>query len=116
MIIAALGFGAVKVVPNMFVNSMFENKNNPVSQEQIEALSPIDKEGAKRIDATAPVGKDDTWTICVYISGSDLEDAGEDDLSASSAIRSIPQITQCWSSGIMEEVSSATDTIRFPTA
>ena len=82
LIIAALGFGAVKVVPNMFVNSMFENKNNPVSQEQIEALSPIDKEGAKRIDATAPVGKDDTWTICVYISGSDLEDAGEDDLSA----------------------------------
>ena len=82
VIIAALGFGAVKVVPNMFVNSMFENKNNPVSQEQIEALSPIDKEGAKRIDATAPVGKDDTWTICVYISGSDLEDAGEDDLSA----------------------------------
>ena len=47
----------------MFVNSMFENKNNPVSQEQIEALSPIDTEGAKRIDATAPVGKDDTWTI-----------------------------------------------------
>lgn len=29
LIIAALGFGAVKVVPNMFVNSMFENKNNP---------------------------------------------------------------------------------------
>ena len=82
LIIAALGFAATQILPRLYIESLDANKNAPVAQEQIEALSPIDKEGAKRIDATAPVDKDDTWTICVYIVASDLEDKGENDLSA----------------------------------
>ena len=69
-------------MPNLFLSAIDENKNEPVSQKEIEALAPIDKEGAKRIDAVAQVDKDDTWTICVYIIGSNLEDMNENDLSA----------------------------------
>lgn len=82
LIIAALGFGAYKAVLGLFFETMDASKNAPVSQEKIEELSPIDKDGAKRIDATAPVDKDDTWTICVYMVGSNLEDRDENDLSA----------------------------------
>lgn len=56
----------------------------PLSEENKSLIyeeSPIDEEGAARIDAMAPVSADDTWTICVYMVGSDLEDMNENDLS-----------------------------------
>lgn len=43
--------------------------------------SPLDEEGAAKINAFAPVGRDETWTICVYLVGSNLEDMDENDLS-----------------------------------
>lgn len=44
-------------------------------------LSPIDEEGTKRVEQEAAVDEDDTWTICYYMIGSDLEDQEEDNLS-----------------------------------
>ena len=58
--------------------------DQPLSEEdspKIYEESPIDEEGAARIDAVAPVNADDTWTICVYMVGSNLEDMDENDLS-----------------------------------
>lgn len=82
VIIAAIGYGAFRYLPGIAMNLISNNKNAPVDHAKIEALSPIDEEGAKRIDAVPPVDKNDTWTICVYLVGSDLEDKGENDLSA----------------------------------
>ena len=59
-------------------------KNQPLSEDQIAKIyemSPIDDEGAEKIEALPPVGEDETWTICVYFVAADLEDAGENDLS-----------------------------------
>lgn len=82
VIIGGLGYvTATVIVPQLGLELFQANKNNPVSQEEIDALSPVDEKGAKRIDAVAPVDKDDTWNICVYISGSNLEDMNENDLS-----------------------------------
>ena len=56
----------------------------PLSEEDSPLIyeeSPIDEKGAARIDAIAPVSADDTWTICVYMVGSNLEDMDENDLS-----------------------------------
>ena len=51
-------------------------------KEKIYELSPLDEEGIAKIDASAPaIGADETWTICLYIIGSDLEDQGETELS-----------------------------------
>ena len=60
------------------------SKDNPLSAEDLPKIyeaSPIDESGAARIDALPSVGKEETWTICVYLVGADLEDAGENDLS-----------------------------------
>ena len=59
-------------------------KDKPLSEEDMKKLyelSPLDEEGAKRIDALPAVGEDETWTICVYMVGSNLEDQNENDLS-----------------------------------
>ncbi len=56
-------------------------KDNPVSQEDIYSLSPKDETGDARIQKIASVDADDTWTICFYMVGSNLEDLGENDLS-----------------------------------
>ena len=82
LIIAVLGSLAYSVVPQMGFQFLQDNKNNPVDRKEILALSPIDEEGAKRIDALPAVDKNDTWTISVYINGSSLEDMGENDLSS----------------------------------
>lgn len=85
VIIAALGAAAYAALPQALMTFNNVNKDKPVAKEKIYALSPIDKEGAKRIDAAKPVDKDDTWTICVYMIGSNLEDMGENDLSSAVA-------------------------------
>ena len=56
-------------------------KDKPVSQEDIYSLSPKDETGDARIQKLASVDADDTWTICFYMVGSNLEDMGENDLS-----------------------------------
>ncbi len=55
----------------------------PTEEElaRMHEMSPLDEEGAARVDAIPRVGKDETWTICVYLVGADLEDMGEDHLS-----------------------------------
>ena len=50
-------------------------------KEMIYELSPLDEEGNSKIDAYPAIGPDETWTICLYMVGSDLEDAGQIDLS-----------------------------------
>lgn len=74
--------GAVTILPNLLINTVFSTKNNPVDMKEIEKLSPVDKEGAAKIDKMPAAGKDETWTISVYIAGSNLEDMGENDLAA----------------------------------
>ena len=59
-------------------------KNQPLTEDQIQEIyemSPIDDEDFERIEALPSVGADETWTICVYFIGADLEDSGENDLS-----------------------------------
>ena len=58
-----------------------DDLNAPVSKEEIYALSPLDEKGAERIASLEKAGADETWTICVYMVGSDLEDAGISELS-----------------------------------
>ena len=57
------------------------HKDDEVTQEQIIEQSPYDEEGAARIAAMPGVDPDDTWTICIYMVGADLEDIYENDLS-----------------------------------
>ncbi|MBR7074112.1 MAG: hypothetical protein IKI39_03285 [Oscillospiraceae bacterium] len=64
--------------------SIMEQRNKPLTDEQkkqIYELSPIDEEGAARIDALPASKADETWTISVYMVGADLEDDSENDLS-----------------------------------
>ncbi len=44
-------------------------------------LSPIDEEGKERVSQSQSINPNETWTICYYMIGSDLEDEGENDLS-----------------------------------
>ena len=64
------------VVPLLYAfNSA--NKDSPLDEagmEKLYEISPLDAEGAARIDALPAVGEDETWTICVYLVGSNLED------------------------------------------
>lgn len=106
-IIAAVGFAGYQIIPNIALNTIDANKNAPVDHEKIEALAPMDTEGAKRIDAIGQVDKDDTWTICVYLIASDLEDRGEDDLSYAVKMQIAEAKAQ------LEQESAATSRSRF---
>ena len=44
-----------------------------VTQEQVDAALPVDAEHAAAIDASAPIGENETWAIYMYMVGSDLE-------------------------------------------
>ena len=59
-------------------------KKEPLTEEQklkIYEESPIDIVGAEQIKSLPKIGKDETWTICLYMVGSDLEDHGNNHLS-----------------------------------
>ena len=58
-----------------------ESGYETAERNKIEELSPIDANGAARIQAMPRGNADDTWTVCVYIVGSNLEDHYENDLS-----------------------------------
>lgn len=90
LLILALAAGLVIPAAVPFVQVMIQEsvmafydtqRRNPVDREKILELSPLDETGAEKIAALPPVDAGDTWTICVYIVGSNLEDMGENDLS-----------------------------------
>ncbi|MBP3893221.1 MAG: hypothetical protein J6D34_04185 [Atopobiaceae bacterium] len=83
------------------IDTIYQLRNEPVEKERLYELSPIDEEGAKRIDATDPVDKDDTWTICVLLVGSNLEDDGEMDLSPVTQLQVKKQLEE----GILPETT-----------
>ena len=59
-------------------------KDQPLDEagmKKLYEISPLDEDGATRIDALPAIGEDETWTICVYFVASNLEDMGENDLS-----------------------------------
>lgn len=69
---------------NLFYDFYFSAKDAEISDEEMEMIyemSPVDEKGDKKIDAFPAIGSDETWTICVYMVGSDLEDAYQIDLS-----------------------------------
>ncbi|MCR4649439.1 MAG: hypothetical protein K5776_10230 [Lachnospiraceae bacterium] len=73
--------GIIYLSITLYYVDLVDRMNDPVDPERIEEYSPRDKEGAERIAAYEGVDPDDTWTICVYMIGADLEDDGENDLS-----------------------------------
>ena len=89
LLAALLIFASIELIQEEIIDPLFTKyyqsvKDKPLSEKDLEKLyelSPLDEEGAKRIDALPPVGEDETWTICVYIVGSNLEDHNENDLS-----------------------------------
>ena len=85
LVLVAASFGAISdLFSSIFMEVYQTTKDKPLSEEDMKKLyelSPLDEEGAKRIDALPAVGEDETWTICVYMVGSNLEDQNENDLS-----------------------------------
>ena len=80
LIVAIIG-GSIYGCVVLSYMDIAENQNRPVSKEEILEFSPIDEEGAAKIAAMPGIGEDETWTICVYMIGADLEDDYENDLS-----------------------------------
>ena len=75
---------AMSLISDIVRDQFYEVKDRPLSEEdmpKLYELSPLDEEGAEKIDAYPAVRGDETWTICVYMVASDLEDMGENDLS-----------------------------------
>ena len=73
-------------IVNMFMEEVFAHMDEVAkadfNPDEIYALSPLDEEGAARIAAIPGNNADDTWTFCVYMIGSNLEDMYENDLSS----------------------------------
>ena len=63
-------------VAGFILSKVMSSDNNDasfVTQEQIDAVLPVDAEHAAAIDASAPIGEGETWAIYMYMVGSDLE-------------------------------------------
>ena len=74
----------MNVAVPIMMNHVLELRNRPLTpeqEEQIYELSPIDEDGAAKIEALPAISEDETWTVCVYLVGSNLEDDDENDLS-----------------------------------
>ena len=88
-IIAGLCLGPWKepitqITQKAVMDYYFSAKDAEISEkqkEQIYEMSPTDEEGNSKIDSFPAIGSDETWTINIYIVGSDLEDCHEVDLS-----------------------------------
>ena len=65
---------------SLYMNSAGTDASS-VTQEQIDAVLPVDAEHAAAIDATAPIGEDETWAIYMYMVGSNLESDDDGQLS-----------------------------------
>ena len=72
------------ITEDLTMDYYFSAKDAEISdkeKEEIYVMSPIDEEGNSKIDAFPAIGSDETWTICLYMVGSDLEDSDQVDLS-----------------------------------
>ena len=65
---------------SLYMNSMNVDASS-VTQEQIDAVLPVDAEHAAAIDASAPIGEGETWAIYMYMVGSNLESNDDGQLS-----------------------------------
>lgn len=77
------------ILSTVLMSYVSYTRDEPITQEDIEAgrlLAPVNEEDAARIDAYPDIGKDETWTICFYAVGADLEDDGENDLSYAASL------------------------------
>lgn len=81
-----IGVCVSKLAPYLKYGLAFLHQNDAVTQEQIYELAPPDPEGAERIASYPGVDPDDTWTICIYMAGADLEDFNENDLSETTQV------------------------------
>lgn len=75
----------------------------------IYELSPMDEEGQKRVQQAQPIDSDDTWTICYYMVGSNLEDMDENDLSQMTQLLTQEKLTENQENAenaLMEQISS----------
>ena len=86
-VVVAIGFAINSVAPFLQVVFAYIHKDDEVTREQIEMLSPYDTEGAARIAAMPSIDPDETWTICIYMVGADLEDYDEIDLSTTTKMQ-----------------------------
>ena len=80
----------VELYDNSINSYYMENKDLALSEEdraRIYELSPIDEKGSRDIDAFPAIGENETWTICVYVVGSDLEDQYEVDLAPVTSVK-----------------------------
>ena len=88
-IIAGLCLGPWKqpisdISSKLIMDYYFGTKDAEISDKQKETIyemSPLDEKGNSKIDAFPAIGSDETWTISIYMVGSDLEDAKQIDLS-----------------------------------
>ena len=78
---------AIKLSEYANLGLAFLHQGDEVTKEQIYEYCPLDEEGIKRIDSYPEIGADETWTICVYMVGADLEDWDENDLSETTSIQ-----------------------------
>ncbi len=91
---ATLGITAILLVVGIYygirgirILDALDHMEDEVDKEVIEEMSPYDTEGAERIAAYPSVDPDDTWTICIYMIGADLEDYDENDLSLTTELQ-----------------------------
>ena len=84
IIIAALIVLGIFFGPRIFLAlQMAANVYTPfeVTEEKLAELSPIPEEEAAFVDAMEAYSPEDTWSVYVYLIGSDLESKGMDNLS-----------------------------------
>lgn len=86
-IVINIGIGIYELSAYSNIGLAILHSEDEVTQEQIYELSPIDEEGAKIIDSYPAINPDETWTICIYMVGADLEDWDENDLSQTTRIQ-----------------------------
>ena len=81
-IFGSIGVGVYFLGRMIYLDDLYDNRNAEVKDKDLlYEQSPIDEEGAAKIASYAPIGSDETWTVCVYFIASNLEDYDENDLS-----------------------------------
>ena len=86
-VVVAIGIGINKGSKYISYGLALIHSGDEITREKINELSPYDTEGAARIAAMPGVDPDDTWTICIYMVGADLEDSKENDLSVTTRLQ-----------------------------
>lgn len=66
---------------NLIMRAGGSSVNQEVDEETLATILGTDEEAAAMIDASAPIGEDETWAIYMYIVGSNLEARSNDQMS-----------------------------------